>query len=201
MSLGQPVQPPDVIDPIAVANASAPSFPEGARCFLSVDRNGNLRILAGSGGTSSVDESTFTAGASLGVPIMGWDATSGELLIAALSPGTRKLEVAGTFSASPATSSTISNSGQLTIGTSAVEVLAANTSRTRFRIQQDGTTIIWILYGGTNPTNGNYTVALARCGGVHDGSIPALDDYQWQGTVYAISSASGGSILFTEFQP
>lgn len=62
---------------------------------LTTDGNGNLNINiaggGGSGGTAETDETPFVAGITAGTPVMGEDPTSGEVLVVALSPGTRKL--------------------------------------------------------------------------------------------------------------
>src|ERR1700722_17366208 len=133
----------------------------------------------GSGGTSAVDESAFTAGTSVGTPIMGEDGT--ELLILACD-ASRNLKVniaAGSITVAPVTSNTVSNAGQQTVGTSSASLLAANPSRTRFIVQNDGTTRIFILFGSGTASATNYSICLPACGSAHDGSSAPYIDTQW----------------------
>src|SRR5579862_133119 len=102
-------------------------------------------VNGGSGGTASIDEAAFTAGSSVGTPIMGEDPTSGELLIVQLAPGTRQL--ASSVTVSPTESSTVSLPSQVSVPTTGTQLLAANVARKRMRIQNIGTTTIYILFG------------------------------------------------------
>jgi hypothetical protein len=185
-------------NPVATAPAVTPG---GIASQLAVDSSGNLKCAvtgAGSGGTSSVDQSTFTAGTSAGTPIMAEDPTSGELLIVQMSPGTRQLSVAGTLSVSPTQSNTSSAVAQTTVGTSASTILAANGSRKRLTIQNTGTTDIYLAFAGKTPTNTAYHRALPACGVANDGSSQPYDDVMETGAVSAISSAAGGTCVVEE---
>lgn len=162
----------------------------------------------GSGGTSSNFGAAFPSqGTAIGLEQSGLMVAlvEGQAIMASSVPvviasDQSAIPVSGSFSVAPTYSHTINSQGQLTVGITAIQVLAQNLSRTRFIIKQDGTTKIYLLYGGVSPTNSNYTDALAAGGTSHDGSIPKIDDNQWQGSVWAISSAIGGSLLFTEFE-
>jgi hypothetical protein len=170
--------------------------------------SGELLIIALAPGTRqllpaapSVDEALFTAGVSRGTPIMGEDPTSGELLIVGLSPGTRSLAVAGSLAVTPQTSNTSTAPSQTTVGTSAVQLLAANALRKGFSVQNNGTTVIKLTLSASNPTQANYHVSLPACGVANDGSSPVYDGppgVLWTGAVQAISSLAGGLVSVTE---
>lgn len=148
----------------------------------------------GSGGTSSADQTAFVAGSTLGTPIMGYDATSGELVVLATVPGSRDLAVTVTAP----TSSTTANQAQTTIGSAlAVQVLAANASRKRMILQNTGTTRLYVGLGFT-PTSSVYSFALPACGNSNDGSSPPWVDVLWTGAVSVIGSATGGTIVASE---
>jgi hypothetical protein len=178
--------------------------PSGVLQAAQCDSSGNIKTTGsggGGGGTSEPDEAAFVAGTTPGVPIMGYDSSTGEVLIAALSPGTRILEVAGTFSSSPPTSSTASSPAQKTVGTSAGSILASNGSRKGCSVQNTGTTVIKLGLGA-NPSGTAYHIALRAGGGSDDGSSERWDGtisgVLWQGAVDAISSAAGGTCVVTE---
>lgn len=159
------------------------------------DSVGNLlvNVAAGAGGgTSEIDESPFTAGVTPGTPIMGEDPTSGENLVLQTVPGTRILEVGGSITVSPVESDTCSTNALVAVSTSSVTAIAANASRKRLILQNQGTTILYILLGSGSASLTNYTFALAACGTTKDGSSPVIFDEMWQGAVQVISSAAGG---------
>jgi hypothetical protein len=159
----------------------------------------------GSGGTADTDETPFEIGSTSGTPIMGVieptdEPATGDLAVVALD-SSRRLQVAGTFSSSPPVSDTSSSPAQTTVGTSAEQILAANGSRKGCAVQNTGTTIIYLGLGH-DPSNTEYAVALPACGIANDGSSPCWDGtlsgVLWQGAIYAISSASGGTCAVTE---
>lgn len=103
----------------------------------------------------------------------------------------------GTFPVviTPSTSNTASSSAQVTIGTSPLTALAANANRKGFSIQNQGTTILYILLGAGTVSNTNYTFALPACGVNNDGSSSTFLGFAgvvWTGIISWISSASGG---------
>jgi hypothetical protein len=155
-------------------------------------------VNGGGGGTSSVDESAFSAGVSAGVPLMAYDPTSGELLIVETTPGTRTLAVNAAVTVTPVQSSTISAAGPVTVGTSPVTLLALNALRKRLILQNVGTTKIFILFGAGTPSSSNYHIALPAGGTTNDGSSPVYIDTMWTGQVQAIGSAAGGSVQAAE---
>lgn len=108
------------------------------------------------------------------------------------------LDVAGSFTAVPPTSSTASSPSQTSVGTSAGQILASNSSRKRCIIQNTGLTRIYLGFGQT-PTTSAYHVALPAGGTSNDGSSPAWVDNLWIGAIQAISSSSGGTVVVTEF--
>ncbi len=173
---------------------------------LTTDGSGNLYVnLAaggGSGGTSNTDGSAFTVNTSVGTPIMGVvnpvdTPTDGTLDIAALD-SSRRLKVAGSFSATPVTSNTASAAAQTTVGTTAGQVLAANSNRKRMIFQNVGTTVIKLVLGAGTPTQTAFHRALPAGGTADDGSSPVYSDDMWTGAVQAISSAAGGLLVVTE---
>lgn len=188
--------------------------PDGGLQALAVDADGKLYVTStggGGGGTSSTDGATFTAGVSAGTPIMAEDPTSGDLLVAKMVAGTRNLEVgiagivpvsgavtvSGSVTTTPVTSSTATSPAVNTVDGTAETVLAANSSRKRFMLQNVGTTKIYIAFGAT-PTTSNYHLALPAGGSQNDGSSPVYTDEMWTGNVQAISSAAGGLLQITE---
>jgi hypothetical protein len=108
------------------------------------------------------------------------------------------LNVAGSLTVTPTTSSTATAPSQLSVTTSAQTVLASNASRKRFTLQNCGQTVIYVAFGGTNPTSSNYHFALPACGADNDGSSPQYQDVMWTGAVRVIGSASGGLLQVVE---
>lgn len=175
------------------------------------------------GGTSSVDESNFTVAVTPGTPDMGVynDAlsaiSSGLLAIARLTAyrarhvnlrdssgnelgiSSDPLYVQGSLSVAPVYSHTLNNGGQQTVGTSGVILLAQNLSRVGWRIQNIGTTVIYVLYGSGSISSSNYTFSLPAGGTAQDGSSPVIFDTQWQGEIQILSSATGGKVSYGEF--
>lgn len=167
---------------------------------LLFDASGRLIVAvsgAGSGGTSSVDQSAFTAGVSAGTPIMAEDPTTGKLLIGQMVPGTRILSVGATIT--PVESSTVSVPSILTVGTGTASALAANINRKRVTLQNVGTTKIFVLFGTGTASASNYHLVLPAGGTTADGSSPVYSDIMWQGAIQVASSAAGGSLSVAEF--
>ena len=168
---------------------------------LAIDDEGILLVAVtgeSPGGTSSVDETPFAAGVSAGTPIMGYDPTSGELLIAQLLPGTRVLEVA----TSPPTSTTASVPTRQTVGSTSGSILAANGARKGCSVQNVGTVPVLLGFGQV-PTATAYHLALPAGGSSNDGSSQPWDGtvsgVLWQGAVNAITAAGGGAVVVTEW--
>lgn len=169
------------------------------RNVILFDVNGNP-VAFGSGGTASADGTPFVAGSTLGTPMLAEDPTSGNLLVPQLSPGTRQLSVAGTFTSSPPASSTVSAPSQPVIGAvTSVQLLAANAARKRMRLQNIGTTVMYILFGAGSATAANCHIVLPAGGTSEDGSSSIITDDMWQGRVAALSSAAGGIVSVAEF--
>jgi len=162
-----------------------------------------VSVIAGGGGTSEVDESSFTVGTTPGTPIMGVvdpsdTPSDGSLAVVALD-NARRLKVSGSFSSTPVQSNTVTSPGPVTVGASSVQLLAANSSRKRLILQNVGTTKIWVLLGAGSASSVNYHIALPAGGTANDGSSEPYIDTMWTGAIQAISSAAGGSVQALEF--
>lgn len=125
--------------------------------------------------------------------------SDGDLVVVAVD-NQRRLKVVGSFSSTPVQSNTSTVAAQVAQGTTAAEILAANASRVRFMVQNVGTTVIKLILGAGTPTQTAFHVALPAGGADNDGSSPVYIDTLWIGAVQAISSASGGLLVVTEFE-
>jgi len=96
-------------------------------------------------------------------------------------------------------SNLVSAAAQTAVGITAGSVLAANSGRKGFMIQNTGTTTIKLSFGATNPTQTVYHVALRSAGVADDGTGATYTDDLWTDAVRAISSVAGGTIVITEF--
>src|SRR5262245_7603012 len=92
----------------------------------------------------------------------------------------------------------VSTPAQTSINGTAGVVLAANPKRKGFWIQNTGTTVIKLAFGATNPTQTVYHIALKAASGADDGSGATYFESNWVGTVRAVSSAGGGTVVITE---
>lgn len=155
-------------------------------------------MVGGTGGTSSPDGTPFVPGSTQGTPIEAYDPTTGDLVVVEVTPGTRILAVNAAVTVTPVQSNTSSAPAQTAVGTTAVQVLAANSLRKRFMLQNVGTTVIKVVLGATSPTETAYHFALPMGGIQNDGSSPVWQDTMWTGAIQAISSAAGGLLLVTE---
>lgn len=176
----------------AVASAVAPVLTEGSIVKLSTDLSGNLRTTAGGGGgggTSSAFGEPFPAnGTAAGFIDPDGNMAAGNV------DASGNLLVAGTFTSATPTSNTATDPTQTTVGTSAATALAAG-ARKGLSIQNQGTTIIYLLLGGGTPSSSKYTVALPACGVNNDGSSAPYTGppgVVWTGAVQWISSGVGG---------
>lgn len=148
-------------------------------------------LNGGGGGTASNFGVAFPAS---GTAVGASDGTNMQPL---LVDGSGNLKVAGSLTVTPVTSTTASSPSQQTIGTSAGQVLAANSGRKRLMLQNVGTTVIKIAYGAV-PTSSNYHFSLPAGGSANDGSSPIWQDTMWLGAIQAISSGAGGLLQVTE---
>lgn len=94
--------------------------------------------------------------------------------------------------------STVSAAAQTSQGTTAAQVIASNSSRKQFMIQNTGTTVLKFRLDSTDPTQTVYHFALQACAGADDGSGGVYVSDLYTGVVKAISSASGGTMVITE---
>lgn len=176
--------------------------PSGAAGPLKVDTNGYLYVNltnGGGGGVAYTDQTAFTAGVSAGTPLMAEDPTSGQLLVAQMSPGTRKLLVSASVTSSPVTASTVNIPAIQTITTGSNSVLSSNASRLKLTLQNIGTTTLYILFGAGMPSATVFHLALPPGGSAKDGFSAPYIDIMWIGAVQAASSAAGGSLMVGEF--
>jgi hypothetical protein len=153
---------------------------------------------AGSGGTSSVDQATFTSAVSAGTAAMG--EFNGKQWILSCDTN-RNLNVniqSGTITSSPVESGTCSTNAINTVGAGNVTVLASNSNRKMLILQNIGTTVIYVLYGGGAASATNFTFILPAGGSSKDGSSNVVRDIMWQGAVQCFSSAAGGQVSAQE---
>jgi hypothetical protein len=76
-------------------------------------------------------------------------------------------------------------------------ILAANTARRECIIVNTGTTVIYLALGQT-PTTAAYAIPLSSCSTANDGTGGSFVSDVWKGSISAISSASGGTVVVTE---
>ena len=107
------------------------------------------------------------------------------------------LDVAGSLTVTPQSSTTASSPSRQTIGGTAASILAVNASRKRCTVQNVGTTILYLAFGAT-PTTTNFHIALPAGGSTGDGTSTLYSDDLWKGAIEAISSAAGGFVQVTE---
>jgi len=137
---------------------------------------------------TTTDESAFTAGENLGIPVMAEDPTSGEILICQTLPGTRQLAVAiVSFGSNSCSANAIA-----TIGTGSIQAIVANSNRKKLILQNIGTTRLYVLFGSGTASSSNFTFILPAGGSSLDGSSPIYVDTIWQGSVQWVSSSIGG---------
>lgn len=86
----------------------------------------------------------------------------------------------------------------ISIGTTPQQIMLANPNRLGWRVTNIGTTIIYIGVGKV-PSNTIYDHILPGCtGSANDGTGGVLVDDLYLDAVWAVSSASGGSIALVE---
>lgn len=107
------------------------------------------------------------------------------------------LDVAGSLTVIPQSSTTASAPSRQTIGGTAASILASNSSRKRCMIQNVGTTVLYLAFGAT-PTTTNFHLSLPAGGSAGDGTSPSYSDDLWKGAIEAISSAAGGFVQVVE---
>lgn len=94
--------------------------------------------------------------------------------------------------------STVSAAAQTSQGTTAAQVLASNSSRKQFMIQNTGTTVLKFRLDSTDPTQTVYHFALSACASADDGTGGVYVSDLYTGVVKAISATSGGTMVITE---
>ncbi len=95
--------------------------------------------------------------------------------------------------------STISSApAQTAVGTTAVQVLTANTARREVIIKNTGITVIKLNLGAIAPTQTVYHISLGGDSVADNGLGGVYVSEIWNGAIQAISSAAGGTIVITE---
>lgn len=179
------------------AQCAGAQTPAGQVAPLNIDASGFLKVNVAAGGGAGGTSSTF--GAAMPGTGTAAGASDGVNMKPLLVDGSGNLKIAGSFTATPDRSSTVSAAGPTTVGTSPVTLLAANLNRKKFILQNVGTNNIWILFGAGTPSSSNYHIALTPGGTSNDGSSPPYIDVMWQDQVRAVASGAGGSVAVSEF--
>lgn len=132
-----------------------------------VDGSGNqITTFGGAGGTSSVDESAFVAGAGQGTPMMGLyetaptSLTNGQVGLVGLT-ATRQLKVSGSLSVAPTTAGTATLTA-VAESASSVNVLAANANRLGAVLFNDSASACYIKFGTTASASSKTDRLLSR---------------------------------------
>lgn len=165
-----------------------------------VDGSGNhiTSFGGGSGGTSSTDESAFTAGSGFGTPAMGIFETvpttlaSGQVGLIGLT-NDRKVKISGSFSAAPTTAST-STISSVAESASSVTGLASNSSRLAAILMNDSGSACYIKYGATASASSHTDRLLSRQTHVVIGNYTGRIDVIWDSTPGTLNAA----LLVTE---
>jgi hypothetical protein len=99
----------------------------------------------------------------------------------------------------PMASTTAGAAAQTAVGTTSGSILASNANRVRCRVENTGTTVIYLGFGQT-PTATAYHMALAPCSNAaNDGTGGTSEwDDNWKGAINAISSLAGGTAVVVE---
>lgn len=87
------------------------------------------------------------------------------------------------------------NSKSVTVGTSAVAVLAANGSRQYALLTNDSDTAIYLNLGTASTTSGNYSVRVNANGG----QFEIGTDFLYKGQIWASSTAASKVLRVVEF--
>ena len=98
----------------------------------------------------------------------------------------------------PQSQNRVSVPARTAVSDTAGVVATAKTGRMLIRIQNTGATTIYLNFSTTLPTATVYHVALSRGTGADDGSGGAISLDAWSGSVTALSSAAGGTMVITE---
>jgi hypothetical protein len=184
---------------LSPADVSVANDNNGNATKLNTDSSGHLLCSvtgAGSGGTSSVDEASFTAGTTAGTPVMAYNPADGKVYVCetANSTGSRQLAVSGTFSSSPPSSSSCSTNALNSISSTSAQVLATNASRKWAFLQNESTQPAYVLLGSGTASATNHTFILRAGGTAQDGtSLPAELYINWTGPIQVYYAANGGS--------
>jgi hypothetical protein len=93
---------------------------------------------------------------------------------------------------------TCSAPAQTAVSNSASKVLSANGSRAELIVVNTGTVPVFLGFGPAQPSATAYHVALAPCSSANDGTGGSFVCDWWEGDVYAIAPAGGGTICIGE---
>jgi hypothetical protein len=184
---------------LSPSDVSVANDPNGHAIKLATDSSGNLKCSvsgAGSGGTSSVDEASFTAGTTAGTPVMAYNPVDGVVYVCetADSAGSRVLAVSGTFSSTPPSSNSCSTNALNSISSTSAQVLPTNGSRKWAFLQNESNQPAFVLLGTGTASATNHTFILPACGTAQDGSSKPAELYiDWTGPIQVYYANSGGS--------
>lgn len=92
----------------------------------------------------------------------------------------------------------VAAAAQTAVSTTAGAILAANPFRKGLRIQNTGTTVIYLLLGAGTPTASVNHVQLKACEDANDGTGGVFESSTWVGSVQAIGSGLGGTVVIME---
>lgn len=165
-----------------------------------VDGSGNqiTSFGGGSGGTSSTDQSAFTAGSGFGTPAMGLfessptNVTDGKVGVLGMTTD-RKLKISGSFSSAPITSAT-NTLTSVADNASSVSLLASNAARLCFTLYNDSTSAVFVKCGATASATSFTKKMLPR-----EVWTTADLGVNWIGAIDAIwETAPGGAMRINE---
>jgi hypothetical protein len=192
----------------AQANAVAQTWTEGFLVPLSTDLAGNLRVNATFSGTLSNNITQWNSVA-LGSPTAFGTAPTGNQIgvnasvfagSTAITATSTSLNVNVTNPVAGPTSTTanaLPGVNPVTVNGTSVAILSSNASRKECIIVNTGTTIIYLGLGATATTTA-YHIVLAKCTVANDGTGSSWTSDMWKGSINAIGSTTGGTVVVTE---
>lgn len=95
--------------------------------------------------------------------------------------------------------SSVAAAAQTSVSNTAGTILAANPFRKGVRVQNTGTTVVYLLLGAGTPTASVNHVQLKACASAHDGTGGVFESATWVGAIQAIGSGVSGSVVIAEF--
>lgn len=199
---------------VAAVTAITNALPTGSNVIGALTANQSVNVsqintvtpLMGNGVTGTGSQRVTIASDNTAFPIKVSDGTN-TATVKAASTAAAAADTAVVVSISPnsvaSTSqvkvATVNTATRQTVSTTSGTILASNTARKKLYIQNVGITTIYIAFAQT-PTASVYHIALAKCStAANDGTGGTLVEDQFTGAINAISSATGGAVVVTEF--